>query len=238
MLGLTTPETKVTEQKAPGLSGYPQQSDAEYAIKNNFGYGTGLEPYINVEVARVYNKVERGNLSDVIKGSTTNERLDTLKNLGLREKIGTVFTQAALAANRSAIATLGFDPTKINLQTKMGNATLGGFYSPKEDQTWMNVVPGNESAIVHESIHRGLEKLQNSSKEAKDILEKLPEERLVRYMMYKTMGDPEGGQGEVDARQRKEGVDYFSSSERQKLVARLEELAAEQHKKNRPRGPR
>lgn len=237
LLGLTSPETKITETKAPSLSGYPDIFDAKYAIENNFGYGTGLEPYIKAEVARIYKTVGRGKLDEVLNAPTDNTDLTKLENLGLRERVGTIFTQAALASNRSAIATLGFDPTKINLQAKQGPANLGGFYNPNNDKIWINVVPGNESSVVHESIHRGLEMLSRQSPEAKDIIDKLPEEQVVRYMMYKTMGDPEGRQGEIDKKQRDQGK-ALENSDIAAKVEQLELMVAELHKNNRPRGPR
>lgn len=167
-----------------------------------------------------------------------------MSNLGLREKIGTAYAQAALAANRSAISTLGFDPTHIGLDTKTGPATIGGAFSPSQDKIWANVVKGNESSIVHESIHRGFDYLRKNSPEAKEILSKMPEENLVRYMMYKTMGDPEGKQGEIDAKQRQDAIDRFEKFQFGEYpkwkdnLNRLEEIAAELHKEKRPRGPR
>lgn len=238
LTGSTTGETNVTETKAEPLSKYPDWIDAKRAIDAGFGYGTGLEPYVQAEVARVYKSAGAGRPEDVIKATTTNEDLTKISNLGLRNQVGVLFAQGALAANRSAIATLGFDPTKINLQTKMGPSTLGGFYVPDEDKTWVNVVRGNESAMVHESVHRGLKMLTERSDEASKILDTLPEETVVRYLMYKTMGDPEGTQGNIDARQREQGKALEKQPDVINKLKRLEEIAADLRKEQRPRGPR
>lgn len=243
-LGLTgVAETKVTESKAPGLDKFPTQDDAKYAIENNFGYGTGLEPYIQAEVARIYKKNYAGELDAVLAQPTENADLTKISNLGLRERVGTVFAQAALAANRDPIATLGFDPSRMNLQVKMGDSNLAGFFDPEKDQIWMNAIEKNKSTAVHESIHRGLEQLKQSSPEAKEIMKKMPEEYMVRYIMATTMGNPEEGKGSEADRQRKMGLDLFSgkdtlSRENLKNLERLRELAAEAYKDRRPRGPR
>lgn len=233
-----TPTKEVSGDKD---TGFPTPADAENARKYGFGYGRGLEPYVNNEVARVYRKIQTGDLDKVLMGYRANEDLTQADKAELRNKIGTLFGQAALAANRSAIASLGFDPGKINLQTELGKSNLAGFFSPQRDMIWMNAKEEYRSAAVHESIHRGFDILRKESPEARNILSTIPEELAVRYLMVKTMGDPEKGMGNLSDAQRGDALTYFTKMDPtgrdRKKLEMLEEIASEVFKNKRPKGP-
>jgi hypothetical protein len=244
MLGITSPETPQVTQPPPSNASYPSQEDALDAIKNGYGYGTGHEPYIEGKRAEIYKDATTGSLSDAIAAPSKNTDLTKLSNIGELDKVKTLFAQGALAANRSPIATLGFEPAKAALQTKLGKANVAGAFSKDQDRIFVNVDGDREEApstIVHESIHRGLEELRKKSPEARELMRDLPrEELLVRYIMAKTMGDPEHGTGDVADQQRKSALYEWDNNSfiYNKAFKRLETIAAELHKDRRPGGPR
>jgi hypothetical protein len=230
---------------APPLNRYPSTDDAQYAIQQGFGYGTGNEPYIQGQRAQMYNWPMVGDLGDVIAAPSSNVDLTQFKNIDQLNKVKTLMAQGALAANRSAIATLGFDPQQANLQTKLGDTNIAGATDPETGRMFVNVREGREpSTIVHESIHRGLNQLQTNP-EAADLMKQLPnQEMIVRYVMDKTMGNPEQGTGEAADAQREKSLRYFFGEnapdgfDNRKRLDRLEEIAANMHKDRRPGGPR
>ena len=206
LIGSAPPPTEVTP--APPLGSYPTPEDAAYARKYDFGYGTGNEPYTQGNVARVVGEYRGKNFQPYsARGLTTGEATSladddqATKNLDLRtpgtdvvgDTLGTSLAQAALAANRSPIAGLGFDPSRAALDVKIEHPTIAGAYTPKTDNMYVAMAgAGNDpSAIVHESMHRGIAKLRQDPEVAK-LLNNLPsEELLVRYLMATQAGDPE-----------------------------------------------
>jgi len=74
------------------------------------------------------------------------------------------YARAGLASRRSALAALGLDPRRFALDgmTKEGSTNVAGAYSAKNDAGF--AVPGDTpdgaSTLVHESIHRGLQRLR------------------------------------------------------------------------------
>lgn len=253
---------QVTETKANPLSTYPSVDDARYALSQGFGYGTGNEPYIEAHQARVMGETDRGGnfnarsgagmLIDQAVGAVDDDKLsrminlDSIKNWPLKEKLGATFAQAALAVNRNPIAALGFDPSRTVMDLVMKGANVGGAYEKKRDAIYANIDAADPSSVVHESIHRGIEKLRNGSAEAREILDKLPnEEYVVRYMMKQFAGDPEKGSGAAGDKQRETAIAMFSDSSsasrlgqrNREAVDRLMEIAADMRAKRRERGP-
>ena len=165
------------------------------------------------------------------------------ENKAIRERLGTTFSQAALAATRNPVAALGFDPKRTVMDVVMQNANIGGAYSKKTDSIYANLTGLDPSSVLHESIHRGLQKLRETKPEAMEKLkEDLPgEEMVVRYLMYATAGDPEKGIGSISDAQREESIMWFEksmlNSRYKKGLKQLESLAAEAVKEKRPRGP-
>jgi hypothetical protein len=145
--------TQVTETKANPLSTYPSQDDARDALKHGFGYGTGNEPYIEARNARIMGETDSkgkftprsgaGLLLDQAIGAVDDEKLsrmldlDKMENWKLKEKLGTTFTQAALAVNRNPIAALGFDPSRTVMDLVMKGANIGGAYEKKRDAIYV-----------------------------------------------------------------------------------------------------
>ncbi len=234
-------KTKVTETKSDPLTKFPSQEEGLNAIKQGFGYGTGNEPYINAEQANIKTDGLIRDIGKMISSPSRKVDLTKFENIDQLAEITTMYAQAALAVNRSAIATAGFDPDRIGVSTKLGRLSVAGAYDPDSDRIWMNRIKDEPpSTIVHESIHRGLQMLREKSPEARELIKKLPnEEFVVRYMMAKKMGNPEEGRGETADDQRKIALEMFNADPKfGKIVDQIEEIAANLRAKQRERGPR
>lgn len=256
--GTAQEQTPVT--LAPPLSQYPTKEDADFARRNAFSYGTPMEAYTEGNVARLLGgevpargaeqkkfllgSAQGMNVADAAEAGTnsrsTNVDLQRLGNSDLRDKMKNYYMQGALAANRSPIGALGFDPSRTAVDTMMQNPTVGGVYSPKSDS--MYAATNVPSAIVHESVHRGINILRKNPDLA-ETFQKLPdEEYLVRYIMAKQAGDPEGRGGDIDKRQHDFGIyameKSLASDTYQRSLQTLERAAQEAIATKRPRGPR
>lgn len=254
------------ENLAPPLASYPSNDDADYARKYQYGYGSGNEPYLNNERARVVGQqfpsfapgqkgqkvlipdsAEGMGLSQVAGLGNTSPMVDltTPGNKGIQSDVNNLMMRAALAANRSPVASVGFDPSKVALDTvlpKMGDPIVGGVFNPKSDSMY-SVAP--EDSITHEATHRGLAQLRKAYPEAMGTLESsLPsnEEMTVRYLMKTHAGDPEATHGPVAQEQRETANrmynDPFTGDQRQNALKQVEGLAALYNKEKNPRGPR
>jgi len=238
----------------PPMEGYPTPEDAAYARKYDFGYGTGNEPYTQGNVARVlgqqYGKHFEPMSADGMKLSqVTSLALDDQgsRNIDLRtpdtapvsDKLGTTLAQAALAANRMPVAGYGYDPGRAAIDVVTDDANIGGAYSPSKDSMYVGTGGPDPSAIVHESLHRGLKKLRDDPS-LKDLWRNLPskEETIVRYLMAMQGGDPEKGGGPVDQRQREEALRVTDSGIFKDGFRNLNRAAEDAIARQRPGGPR
>lgn len=206
-----------TVNTAPPLSSYPSRDDADYARHYGFSNGNEQQGYLDNQKARVlgYTSPE----TKMFKPASG-------VGLGIAEAINPAINQvvtpsaagvpdntmmrAALAANRSPIAALGFDPDKVVLDTQTKRPTFGGAYVPSKDTIYSATNP--DDSVVHESTHRGLEKLREQFPEARSLLSSPnspDEETVVRWLMKNQAGDPEGNQGPIDAKQRQFAIDTY-----------------------------
>jgi hypothetical protein len=147
---------------------------------------------------------------------------------------------AAFAATRSSpLAALGFDPRNmISAPSKMTEGrtlTLGGTYTPSTDEIF--TTGKYDSTYVHESIHRGIEKLRAAGVLPKEA-NKYDEERLTRAFMLKYYGDVEKGRGDVSDRHVESGRAFLSNPRDSKVLDEIENAAAQYIAKQTPRGPR
>lgn len=248
-------------EAAPALPAYPSSHDADYARNYGFGDNSVNEDYLNNNKARVLGQnlafqepVKKGarggaremflptsgagHSADFLTHDTTSSDVDLNKSRELQGQLRNVMMQAALAANRSPIAAMGFNPSGVVMDAEIKNPSLAGLYDAKQDR--MYVPAETNDAIVHESTHRGLQKLREKypeeSKEAMRVLgakgPNLSEEMVVRWLMSSKGGDPEGLAGNIDAAQRQAGIDVFDKNKypinataRQEALRQLEELA-------------
>lgn len=216
---------------APPMETYPTPDDAENARSVENSYGSGNEAYTEGRQAHVLSA------KDAKDESTQTRRPIGLDDLRWAEKRNAVvvnpdsggnvegtpataelYEKAQLAINRSPIAALGYDPRHINLDVKSPkDMNIVGLYSPGSDQLWANA--HYPDVVVHESVHRGLEKLRQAKDDddkpivPKELWSKLPddEEYIVRYIMARHMGDPEKGGGPSNDKQRAEALYKFSA---------------------------
>jgi hypothetical protein len=263
LMGITTPDgtKEKTSTAAPGMSFYPTVEDAKNALASGYGYGTGIENFLNAKNATVIGSVDADGkwsakmatgytateLANFVNDSKFSKNLDLDKpeNWGLKEKLGVTFTRASLAAEHIPIAKLGFDPNRIALDLFIGDKhpSLGGSYSEKTDGIYANIDKADPSSVLHEAIHRGIKIAKDKSPEARKIMDGLPnEEYVVRYIMQSMAGDPESANGgNVSDSQRSAAIKAFSGpsgGDFKVRLNRLMDIAAEIHKDQRPRGPR
>lgn len=183
----------------------------------------------------------------------------------VRDRIGNAYGKAALAVEGNAVAKLGFDPKMVmgdvsDVKTNLSGAYRNPNFPPRPNDEGIYAAMTDPSAVVHESIHRGINMLWDKS-EGKGIYENrgadpefrkkldkvwqdLPdEEMVVRYMMVKHAGDPEKltPAGRPD-KQRSQAIEMFESKywgeKRVKAMDALMKLAEEEVGIKRPGGPR
>lgn len=213
MLGMIPPITEDNTVYGPRLVKYPSSADASNARQYEQAYGTGNEAFVGGQRVNMWSlpgpepkpaRVE--DFGNPTKAATDPRAANMLPGT---PETGDVYGAAQLAILRSPISAIGYDPGKFALDTKTGrDVTLAGMYSPKDDRGYSNTsYPGN---LVHESTHRGLEKLRQAGVVPEAIWKRLPdEESVVRYIMALHMGDPEKGRGDESDRQRYSGLTAF-----------------------------
>ncbi len=192
LLGRTAPQSNGANlgpgqdfQPAPPLSDFPTSDDAAYARKYGYGYGSGHEPYLNNEVARV-----RGSNSFELKqvpskdfmsyaaipkfkpesaeGLTLSEasrdddlvsrNLDLTKpeNKNTSEKMKDTYLRAALAANRIPLAALGFEPRKMVADVAITNPALYGAYTSGAGRDSIYFNTDRERGINTTPVHEAI----------------------------------------------------------------------------------
>jgi hypothetical protein len=249
-------------------STYPTTEDAFAARAFDQFHGEDVDSYAKGKVARILGSVDKtgkiipkagltDDLNEFMRGimkesESKNVDLTKKENWKYADRLADEFTKAAIVSKRVPIAGLGFDPSKVVVDLKMddiGRSTIGGAYmapGPEgkgSDATYANFQ--GAGTMIHESIHRGLEKLRER-KDLRGAFANLPadEESLTRYIMYKHAGDPEGDAGNLDAKQRADAIRMFEDTNG-KTWARYEEAinkitkaAQDEIKKRRPGGHR
>ena len=168
----------------PAPTEYPSDAEAALALKSGMGYGTRNEPFMEGQITRDAGH-PRGLVSavqqQIVDAPITQVPADK------QPAASDFYTKATLAANRSPISYLGFDPSKMAVESNKNQTTLGGFYLPEKDAAYANTA--SEDAFVHEMTHRGLERLRKSGTLSEDEQKWLDmprrEEMLVRLLMQK-----------------------------------------------------
>lgn len=214
---------------------YPSHEDAAFARQQDYSYGQPYAPYFT------------GDKATLLTGNPNQKPMQTT-DIGKRgvQALGAnddYYARAALATNNSALAGLGFDPSHTaadyNMDPKMVN--ILGEYRRKDDQIYANAL--DPSAIVHESIHRGIEKLRNSPQwqpEFNDIANGPMNEAAVRHIMTNQMGNPEvTNSGPLGKQQRDWAEAMFNGYPHyQKLLNSMEAGASQYMANKHPMGPR
>lgn len=144
------------------------------------------------------------------------------------------------AAQSTAIAALGYDPSRLvtlpAAATKDRTATIAGAYSPKKDELY--TTGEYASTMVHESIHRGIQKLREAGR-LPESATRVDNETLTRAFMSKYYGDVEKGRGGLADEQVRAGeLIQKSNPGYVKMMGDVEAAAAQLSYEKRPRGPR
>jgi len=223
---------------------YPTSEDVDFARKYDYSYGQPWAPEFEGKSARIqmgdpnktpYEAMRVGAAGSMSTVPPESNQQDPLKDF---------YAKAALASEGSALAKLGFDPNKAAVDVlsdpKKYQIAIGGLYQPKDDKVYANAY--YPSSIVHESIHRGIQKLQESphwKPEFEDLVKGNDNEMLVRHLMEEKMGNPEVGFGD---KERDKARFLYNGSllddKRRKLLNQMEEAAANLIAQKRPGGPR
>lgn len=220
----------------PPNTNYPDALDAHYAKQFNQAYGDEVDKYLQPgsktkkmdaeEVMRAFGDISGRAYGKATATATTLEERDTIiKNW--------------MAAQKSPVAALGFDPgaTVFTPKIEKSDLNLAGFYNPRADTMWYNASDG-EDVVVHESMHRGLEKLRNAGMLPKSMDDQ-SEELIVRALKQRYFGMIEKGHGDAgdkqveDARWEAEHMGSFK-----KTMDDVEEAATKLIKQKKPGGPR
>jgi hypothetical protein len=239
--------TNQEAEPVPPRKNFPTQEEADSARKSGMFYGTPMEPFAG-GLAGMYladqgqpipgDAIGFDQLTDPGFSKVFDQGLVNAPNAAA---VPDVYARSALAANRSAIASLGMDPRRFAMDAFLPaeKMNIGGMYSPDTDRGF--VIPGASpdaaSTLTHESAHRGMQKLRDSGtypeKSSDDF--NISEEDLVSLIMRDAMGDPE--QSEL-ALKRKEGLEgrYLDNARQQ--LKRIEDAAAALFAKKHPSGPR
>lgn len=242
LFGGAPKSTPPTEFPASQPTHYPTDEDVDFARKNDFSYGQPWAPEFNNQSIKLLTSDPNDkNLKGETFGGLPLQNLLTHRpDLPIKND----HAKAALAVENSALAKLGYDPNHVFVDplTDPKNYKIGawGTYTPSTDQIYSNAFSPNN--IVHESIHRGMEKLKGSPF-WKPEFGHMDDEMIVRHLMATKMGNPEAANsGELGTKQRKQADYYFNESPysdaRKKMLDQIEDAAAQYIAKKHPGGPR
>lgn len=255
LIAQTAPRDWPTEEEAefqaqynpPGQTGETGRVLGQMRLYQTAGdkKGQGKKTIQSFEPGQIYG------LRDLTEAAKTGEDPTKSMTLNLADHpaIGMIvqpmIQQAARASTRSALATLGFNPGRTAIEVSGQRYNVGGLTQPEgEASMWVNA--SSPSAMVHESIHRGiymLTRFEHTKDEANKILKKLDdykpfkvgnqdsEELAVRQIMRTVMGDVESKDPRADTKQIAAAKLMFEdgahATEATRLIHRLEQMAAE-----------
>lgn len=221
----------------PPRTDYPSQEDVDFARKVDATYGYAAAPHLlpgaNINIVP--------NTRDVIQADRE-DRIPNTVTQPLKGTLADTLYAAFLAAQRSPVAALGFDPSKMSISPENSGPALtaaGQFTKGKgiDNIWWDSRYPSNG---VHESTHRGIDKLRDAGGTRIGVREAgnfYPEESYVRALQTKHFGDVEKGRGDIGDKQVEQGKQLLAS--RSPLIDELERAAAALYaKQGQKMGPR
>lgn len=218
---------------------WPTSGDVEMARKYDQSYGDPSAPPAPDGVMRVVpNLKSSARIAGIAHRTDSEDVMDKIPRNKVGQEVSDSMTAAYVAAQRSPLAAIGFDPRRITTSPKTGNEDLliniAGVYDPTHDQIWSS--GKYDSTLVHESLHRGMEKLRKAGM-LPESANKIQEEYLVRAFMLKHFGDVEKGRGDKSDSQISIAKD-FTLKKSLNVLNEIEDAAAKLYAKERPRGPR
>jgi hypothetical protein len=209
---------------------YPTSADVARSAQYGQAYGDPVAPYVERPGSAYIKRSPRDYIPAADKEYQRTRKFEPPfhRELTTPETSGMVH-KAWLAAERSPIAKLGFDPSKTYSSPKQpGSLTVAGVTFPSADRMWYD--EQFPDTAVHESFHRGFKLLRDAG-----VLPKLqfPEEYYVRALMLRHLGGVERGRGELGEEQIDFAVKVIDPEE----LDKIEQAAADYIAKKRPRGP-
>ena len=228
---------------------WPSQEDLAASRKYDLTYGSLVAPTLAEGAI-----VNRPSFEEVKK--TYNEDLPLpLAPEKMNPQSRDRFETSWLAANKTALGALGFDPRHISSTMDTGKRlSVGGFFTPSQDQIWTH--EQKISNVIHESLHRGINMLKEAGKLPKWFRDS-NEETFVRGMMLRHFGDIEvtpSLSGKDDTMIGNKEINHakilmdsnkglgaqwreLKGKSFPDMLTELEKLAADHLKEVRPRGP-
>jgi hypothetical protein len=256
-----TPASAYTQTiPAPPLAQYPTSEDATAARAGGFGYGEPWSAYVEGTAGRIFGDkqgpvraegraglgpwelLDSDRAAVKVWQTPTTQRVPQPEQARLQDQM----TRAALAAQHSPVAAVGFDPRHITTDVT-GKSNLGALGLTRMDTGEImssSPPPGHRYADygvqvpVHESIHRGLLRLMDRPG--------IPDYLRQRIDPYNESGDHEALVYQLMARQAGDPDKPYASAERKfkgaqwtdDEIAILDKVAQQFIKEQRPRGPR
>ncbi len=215
---------------------WPSQDDVTLAEKYNFSYGDRSDAVIGAN-GRIKTTDNRTAMRELNRDG--GPEFDDKTRPISREQSDTL-TATKLAADKSPIAALGFDLTKLHISPPGSGPALTarGAFSAQKDSMWADTSE-NPSAIVHESIHRGMNELRKAKPdEFQKIAGEWKEEILTRALMLKYYGDVEVPGTAETIVQKQINPARKVLEKAPDVLEKLERLAQEEIKNRKPMGPR
>jgi hypothetical protein len=226
--------------KTPTIAGdqtprWPNQGDVTLAEKYNYTYGDRADAVVgpNGRIKTTDNRVAMRELNK----DDGPDFMDKTRPISRQQSDDLM--AAKLAADKSPIAALGMDLTRLQYSPPGAGPSLSarGAFSASKDVMWAD--GANPSAVVHESIHRGMNELRKANPDKfEKIRDGIKEEILTRALMLKYYGDVEVPgtdktivQSQIDPARR-------VLKTHSKIFDELEMMAQEEIKNRKPMGPR
>jgi len=224
------------DPRATGMvADYPGAKEVGRAKMTDLAYGTPMAAYFGDQPP----KIPTATFSEVEKAYPYNVPSGRLEPPEQR-RLGAI-QKGWLAARKSSVAQLGFDPQRTVMTDQPGRTVgLGGYFQPQADTMWFDVNLDPE-AIVHESMHRGLHMLRKEGLIPPELgitgggqraFDR--DELLVRAMMLHHFKDVES----VQYGRRHEQVEQAEKVIPKSDIAKIEKIAADYIAKKHPMGPR
>jgi Ca2+-binding RTX toxin-like protein len=230
--GLNKPKTSQVD--VPARTDYPGEEDVALNKENDTTYGSVAAGF--TEAGRA--KIRQIRLMDELYSAFNSNKKSALEPELVDKTVAKTISKAWTAVQRNPVAMLGFDPRVMSIGVDMPKMTSDGMYSPSRDEI-VAIGAWSESAIVHESIHRGIERLKSTySIEVPGLIN----EYATRYLMNKYYGDVEvtpvskGQKGVGNSQIEYAKWLYKNSTSFKNLIKELESKAIEMQGKTK--GPR
>src|SRR5262252_2192954 len=229
-------------QQEPPSREYPSSAEVETSKAVEQYYGSPFETYFKPGMASV--RVMQHKDAEAIMDAT-GKRLTAKSGRMVETDPETADRLHAnwLASERSAVAKMGFDPsTAIETRSKTPFTRYSGGFEPSTDTMFYDA--RRPDAMIHESIHRGLRKLEKEGLMPDVVLPALGKigekrntdyhEMLTRALMVRHFGEIEVGRGSIGDQRV---VDAKRIVPEEHLDA-VEEAAQKYLAKKHPGGPR